>query len=323
MTTTTASRAQRIENVLDDPGAVLALARGNAPYPAPRSSYGDPPQASRLPWFKAAWTPDRPDGHGVVTMLHQPRMAEAARELFAAEVVRPQKLLVNLIGPMPAVPAHLDPPTFRGVDPGPVTLARDGRRFAGLRALIGLMGASGLFERWRVNVATGVLWSYDGVNGDYVYWADGLDSPPRVEPSPFGNVSVVGDNDTMWHQIGPTGHQDQHLAPGTITPDCELRSTPEGGWCIHDGQRVRAGYQQQDVRISVVWKAMCFTDAEQARVYDEHLDDLTVGQIVDIFTADLRHRGVDAPAPADPLTNLPWFRSLIAAYGYPKPEQPA
>jgi hypothetical protein len=91
---------------------------------------------------------------------------------------------------------------------------------------------------------------------------------------------------------------------------------------IADGDDVRASYSREDIRISVVWKADCFVDAEAARIHDEHLDDLTVDHVAEVFAADLRGRGVEVPMPADPLSDQSWFRTLIKTYGFAKPRMP-
>lgn len=311
-------RPVRVEPVFDDPSILREFAAAHAPYVAPTSGYNDPPQASRLPWFKASWTPDSEiDGEAI---FGNERLAAAASEAFGAEVVRPTKILVNVVGPMPALPPHLDPPSFRGADRWPEPPAGVAvSRFAGARTLVGLMGTSGLFEEWRLRWATGVCWDYSGPNGDYVFWPDGPDQPPVSEP-PKENVALVGDNDTMFHGIGDVGRSDQYLEIGTITPISRLVTT-DRGWAIVDGEEVRADYKEDDIRVSVVWKALCFADERAAAAFDDRTEDIALEAVVDIFSADLRKRGLDVASPEHPLTDLAWYRTLLRTYGFAKPEQ--
>ena len=59
---------------------------------------------------------------------------------------------------------HQDIPAFRGAgrDRYPLTLLQ-------------AMGASGLFESWRIVEVGAVSWFYAGDGGAYDYWPDGLD----------------------------------------------------------------------------------------------------------------------------------------------------
>ncbi|MEU9509349.1 hypothetical protein AB0D32_24075 [Micromonospora sp. NPDC048170] len=305
----------RVTDAYSDPELLLKLAVANAPYPAPVSGYNDPPQSSRIPWFKAVWVPRSPAPAGIEGLLHSPRLVEGAKAMFDATIVRPTKILANLMGPMPALPPHVDPPMFRGVDrwsesPNPST-----GRFSGKRALVGLMGTSELFEHWRVCNATAVMWYYGGDNGEYLYWPNGASEPATALPE--ATVALVGDNERVFHGIGDVGRPDQYLESGTITPTSELR-WDDGRWVLVDGDRTILDWSVDEVRISVVWKATCFVDEADAARYDEHTDDLTVDQVTDIFRADLARRGIDVAAPADPLTDNAWFRALISTYGFPK-----
>ena len=113
--------------------------------------------------------------------------------MFDAEVVRPLIVFSNLTAPMPQNRKHTDVPTFRGVE-----------RSRYPAWVVSAMAASGLFERWRVKVATAVAWYYDGPNGGFSYWPDGGDAP-EVTIEPPSNTAVVGDNDFMYHRVEAVG----------------------------------------------------------------------------------------------------------------------
>jgi hypothetical protein len=70
----------------------------------------------------------------------------------------------------------------------------------------------------------------------------------------------------------------------------------------------------RQVRISISWKAKVFMDAEDRRVADEHLDDITIDEVVDRFLADLAERGIACPRPADPVDDVDFIATLAGAY---------
>ena len=130
---------------------------------------------------------------GVESVLHNERLVTAAQQVFDAEVVRPLIVFANLTAPMPQNRKHTDVPTFRGVE-----------RSQYPAWVVQAMAASGLFERWRVKVATAVAWYYDGPNGGFSYWPDG-GAAPEVTIEPPSNFAVVGDNDFMYHRVEAVG----------------------------------------------------------------------------------------------------------------------
>ena len=138
---------------------------------------------------------------GVDGILHNERLIAAAGEVFDAEIVRPQIVFSNLTAPMPQNRKHTDVPTFRGVE-----------RSQYPAWVVNAMAMSGLFERWRVKVATAVAWYYDGPNGGFSYWPDGGDAP-EVTIEPPSNTAVVGDNDFMFHRVEAVGDGRFELIP--------------------------------------------------------------------------------------------------------------
>lgn len=312
------SRVVRVPFVFDeDDDLLLRMARQRAPYPAPTSGFGDPPQRSRLPWFKAVWGVD-PSDEDEQSLLNNERLLKAAAELYAATVVQPQKVLVNVMGPMAVLPPHLDPPTFRGTERWVAETDDDKlSKFAGRRTIAGLMGTSGLFEQWRVQSASAVAWHYPGTDGDYIYWHEGPLAAPGVESTCKNPDALVGDNDSMYHQIGAIGDPTKFLPTGTIATDAWIEATDGGRWAIADPRGRKVTYEPEDIRISMVWKANCFADAEAQRVYHKHLDDLTLEQATDIFVDDLHRRSTQVERPSSPLSDQKWIRQLMLTYGFP------
>ncbi len=172
---------------------------------------------------------------------------------------------------------------------------------------------SGLFERWRVKVATAVAWYYDGPNGGFSYWPDG-GAAPEVTIEPPSNTAVVGDNDFMYHRVEAVG--DGRFA---MVPIDSLLSFDDAArrWRITKGDRDFGDFGRDDIRISISWKAECFHDAEEARVFDEHLDDITFDQVLDTWQADCAARGIVLPDVADPLHDRTFEAAVAAAYAGP------
>ena len=67
-----------------------------------------------------------------------------------------------------------------------------------------------------------------------------------------------------------------------------------------------------DMRYSVLWKAYCFKDEEERRVWREHLDDLDMATVLDTLMADMRRRGVIQDKL--PENNHELAQMLIATY---------
>ncbi len=307
-------RAVRLHPAFDDPDAVLALVEGAGPYwPLARYAHS---RSERValgaearsvfvpPWFRqdfavagSALVP------GAETILHNPRFVDAARGVYGDEVVvMPTTVYVNVMGaaPFPFVP-HVDVPAFRGVTRAdhPVWLLHQ-------------MQAAGLFERWRIHIATAVSWFWDGPGGDFHYWPDGPDGAPAVESPPFDNVAIVADNEITYHGVGPVGREDDELPLG-LGLDAELVRAG-AGWAVVDHGEVRARYPLRSMRITLSWKADVHADEAAATRCADGSDDLTLEQVVDRFLEDLRRRGVDVAAPDDPHHDEAWIGALAAVY---------
>ncbi len=314
-----------LDPLLDDPANVAGLVERHAPYFPVQRYFASPEEMRALsdtadrqgradpgtgmvvgPVFRGNWAYERPLVDGVAPLLACAPLVDAARRLFAAgpdpDLVRPQIVYVNLTLPMPCGDGgHTDIPAFRGVDRTTVPVW-----------LLVTMGRSGLFERWRVRIATAVAWFYAGEGGALTYWPDGPDATPRTLP-PRSNTALVGDNDVMFHRVEAVGGADDEMVRG-LTLDSQLTFAGDGLWEVRDAGRVLGHWEASRVRVSLSWKALVFRDAAEARTYDEHRDELTLPVVFDTLRADLAARGIEAPAPADPLHDPALVRALTRAY---------
>ena len=251
-----------------------------------------------MPWFRGNWAVNGQAAFaGAEAILRNPRFAEAAARLFGISTVTPTTVVVNVNAPMSAGAVHVDIPSFIGAN----------RDHYSLR-LLQAMGTSGLFEQWRIVEAGVVTWFYDGPGGAYDYWPDGLDGAMRSERPPFDNVALVADNDRMFHRIGWVG--DPSASSASLPATAQIEHTDGAGWSIVDAGETLVRYPDSQIRISILWKAQVHRDAHDDR------RPLTSDDVVGIFAADLRKRGIDAPAPPSPLTDNSWIDMLHAIY-YP------
>lgn len=315
-----ASTAVRIEPAWDDPARVVELIRGAGPFwplanyaasDAEMAALGREPSQFTPPWFRQDFARESLAlVAGAELILGNERFADAARELGGGThaVVRPQAVYVNIMGPTPfAFPPHLDIPAFRGFTRAtqPVWLLKT-------------MKTSGLFEAWRTKIATGVSWFYDGLGGDFHYWPDGPDAPVAVERSPFANVGVLADNEFTFHGVAPLGPPEATMPEGL---NRESRLVRNGsGWDVRDAQGAQQAHLDDDeVRITVSWKADVFTSAAAAHSHDAGEDALTLDMVVTLFQVDLAARGVDIPEPSEPLADQSWIGTLASTYQDPAP----
>ncbi len=306
-----------IDRVFDDPAVVEALLRAHQPYwPVQRYTSTNAEYATLsgtrtssapivAPVFRGDWARMGEVREGIEPLLHHEPFVDAAQRLFDAEIVRPHTVYVNLTWQLPFEQGrgHTDIPAFRGFDRGTVPIA-----------FLTLLGQSGLFEAERIKVATAVSWFYEGDDGGFEYWPDGPAAPSAVHDHDIHNTGIVGDNDFMWHRVRPTGRPEDGMV--TLTLDDELHTDDGRSWWIEsEGERL-AEFDRSRVRVSLSWKADAFTDDDDRRRHDEHLDDLDLAEVLRRLSDDLEARGIDPtpPDPDDPFHDEGFLDRLIDAY---------
>jgi hypothetical protein len=296
----------RVEPAFDDRDSVRALFDRHAPYHAVAAYLPDGsddtvhprPTDSVNPWFRETWALG---GKGLVDgaqeILGNPRFLAAAQALFPSARIVPKLVVVNVNAPMPPGVPHVDVPVFRGAT----------RENFALKLLMA-MGASGLFERWRVIEVGAIAWFYDGPGGGFDYWPDGPMDRMRTESAPFGNIAIVADSDRMYHRIGRIGPE--HTVPPRMSANAEIQLDADGSWSIFDQNECRARYPREAVRLSVVWKADVRPDSSNSA----KVDPLTAPQILRIFQQDLRRRGVLCETDLGLLRDQQWIECVCRLY---------
>ena len=128
------------------------------------------------------------------------------------------------------------------------------------------------------------------------------------------NVGQISDNEYMWHRVGAIGRPEERLPEGVLRPEAKLHHAQGNQWEIRDGGEVKARYDRDELRISLLWKAYVFTNEEKLASFENHDSDLDLEQVVDIFCEDLSRRGIAFERPIDPLDDPAWQQVIEGAY---------
>jgi len=233
--------------------------------------------AVRTNYFRETYAYAEPVVAGIETFLHHEGFRAAARRLFDRPIVQPAIVYANLLVPGQELAVHTDVPEFRGVN-----------RTKDPEWLMVVMHHSGLFERWRMPIATGVAWFHGCRGGAFALYPDGFLGPPTTVPADH-NTAVLLDTDSVFHGVDRVMEADVPLPPLAMG----MRLTYEGHdrWRVGFGDEAVVRYHWDDLRFSVSWKAYCFADEAEQRAVAGHTDDLTRDAVVARLVDDLRARG--------------------------------
>ena len=212
---------------------------------------------------------------GIEPFLRYEGFVEAARAIHGRPVVEPAIVYANLLVPGQELAVHTDVPEFRGAN-----------RKLYPQWLMVVMHHSGLFDEYRMPIATAVGWFNDCHGGEFAFYPQGRDGPAATIPA-RANTGIILDTDSVFHGVDPV---DSDSPVPALRPGMQLR-WDHGRWLVHDGDAVVAGYGWDEMRFSISWKAYCFTDAEERRAWRDHREDLVLERILDRLVEDLRARG--------------------------------
>jgi hypothetical protein len=243
---------------------------------------------------------------GIETFHHHESLLEAARQLHGRPVVVPAIAYANLLVPGQELAVHTDVGEFRGANRKVVP-----------QWLIVVMHHSGLFDEWRMPIATGISYFGHGEGGDLAYYPEGRDGPAATYP-PRHNTAVVLDTDSTFHGVDRVVGDDAPLHRFTL--GMVLHHEGDGRWTARDGDEVVAEYGSDDLRYSVSWKAYCFADDAEREAWETHADDLSLDRILGMLVDDLCERGVLASADHG-LSDVKLGKLLINTYiRFPDPQ---
>lgn len=220
---------------------------------------------------------------GIEGLLHHPHLVDAAQQVHGRPIVEPAIAYANLMVPGQELAVHTDVPEFRGAN-----------RKVLPQWLLVVMHHSGLFEEWRLHIATAISWWHDSEHGALAHWPDGAEGAPRSHRI-AANTALVLDTDTVFHGVDRVSDPTPSVVP-PVQVGSELRFEGDGRWAVLDGDgEVAQRYHWDELRFSVSWKAYCFADEEERDAWRAHHDDLTEQRIVDRLVDDLVARGVTTP----------------------------
>jgi len=221
----------------------------------------------------------------IAPFLHSERLAEAARAVHGRPVVEPQIAYANLMVPGQELAVHTDVPEFRGVSRKTVP-----------QWLLVVMHHSGLFDGWRLHIATGVAWFSDLEGGALAYWPEGVGGPQVRHPI-RANTALVLDTDSVFHGVARVAPVAADAMP-PIRPGCGLAAEGDR-WVLRDADDAAlADYDWSELRLSVSWKAYCFADGPARDSWRAHTDDLTLDEILETLRTDFASR-LGHPVPRD------------------------
>jgi len=225
---------------------------------------------------------------GIEPFLHHPGLADAARTIHRRPVVEPSIAYANLHVPGQELAVHTDVPEFRGANRKSVP-----------QWLLVVMHHSGLFDDWRLPIATGIAWFQGRQGGELAYWPDGPTAPGHLHAI-RPNTALVLDTDSVFHGVQPVGDVAAPDLP-PIGPGVTLAAAGPGQWSLRDADDEElARYPWDELRFSVSWKAYCLRDDDERASWLEHRDDLTTDRVVARLVEDLRDRGrVHGPVRPD------------------------
>ncbi len=207
---------------------------------------------------------------GVDAFMHHEGFIDAARQLFGRPVIEPAIVFANLMVPGQELAVHTDVPEFRGCN-----------RKVMPQWLLVAMHHSGLFDEWRMPIATGVAWFHDcPTGGEFAYWPGGAGGAP-VAHAVRTDTALVLDADSVFHGVDRVASAVNEMAP--LKPGMALEFAGNGEWAIRDGGEDVGRYRWDELRFSVSWKAYCFENEAEQAAWREHANDLTLDAVVDRF----------------------------------------
>lgn len=236
---------------------------------------------------------------GIEGFLRNERLVDAARQVHGRPVVEPAIAYANLMVPGQELAVHTDVPEFRGAN-----------RKVFPQWLLVVMLHSGLFDAWRLRIATGIAWFHDSEHGALAHWPDGPDGAVRHHRI-RANTALVLDTDSIFHGVDRVADDRAEVVP-PVRPTTVLE--PRGDrWALvaDDGAgEVVATYRFDELRFSVSWKAYCFADEADRDRWRDGVDGLGLDTVLTALVADLAERGVATDGTDDPALG----RILIDTY---------
>ena len=219
---------------------------------------------------------DRIFAPGIEALYQNEGLVEAAKQVFDRPIVEPAIVYANILLPGQELAVHTDVPEFRGLN-----------RKRHPQWLLVVAHHSGLFDEYRMPIATSVSWYQDTAGGEFAFYPDGIDSAARAHAVSF-NTAVIMDTDSVFHGVDRVVEVDQPMP--IFLPRMRVCAEGDRRWVVRDGDEVVGRYHWDDMRFSISWKAYCFRDEAERTEWREHSRDLDIDVVLEKLCADLRER---------------------------------
>ena len=245
---------------------------------------------------------------GIEPFYRHPRLLDAARELHGRPVVVPAIVYANILLPGQELAVHTDVPEFRGAN-----------RKTTPQWLLVVMHHSGLFDEWRMPIATAVSYFGGGQGGEFAYYPDGPAGDPATY-KPAHNTAVMVDTDSVFHGVDRVLGDESAIH--RLKPGMRLHYEGDDRWTVRDdqGQEPVSHHATDELRYSLSWKGYCFAHEAERDAWATHADDLSLEAILDRLVADLCDKGA-LDGPDHGLSDAELGRLLIDAYvRFPAPQ---
>ena len=222
---------------------------------------------------------------GIEPFLFHDGFVEAARAVHGRPVIEPAIVFANFMVPGQELAVHTDVPEFRGAN-----------RKLHPQWLLVAMRHSGLFEEYRMPIATGVAWFHDARGGEFASWPDGPTRPGAVR-TVTADSALVLDTDSVFHGVEPIDAPDDEIAP--LQPGMTLDFVGDRRWAVHGGDATVAALRLERAAVLGELEGLLLRRRRRARRVAPTTPRTSISSaILARLVDDLRARGrIDGEVP--------------------------
>lgn len=211
---------------------------------------------------------------GIEPFMQHPDIVAAARKIADRDLVVPSIIYANLLVPGQELAVHTDVPEFRGAN-----------RMRLPQWLMVVMLHSKLFDEWRIPIVTCVSWFGAAKGGAFTFYPDGVEGPRDSIPAQH-NSAILIDTDSVFHGVERV-EREQPAMP-EMTAETRLHFLGDDKWQLRNGADELENLSWPDLRYSISWKAYCFRDDAEKKLWQDGSDNLEVEFILERLEAELR-----------------------------------
>jgi len=207
---------------------------------------------------------------------------------------KPTQVNIVLVTPGQDLPLHYDNGWFWGAN-----------RFTIPDYLTVAMTTSGLWDHLKIRQAQSVVYLHGSKEdpifkhgGNYVFYPDGPGGEMR-QIVPKRGSGVIMDGGAIPHGGQRIAEHHNVANHGSKDQFHRVEYQSNDTWYIMNDDDIISAVHTDDLRLSFVWRGLCFDSKEHAESYDSY-PEIPLEEILDTFEADMKKRGVlpkNAPRP--------------------------